>query len=542
VNCILEAFGHAKTLKNNNSSRFIKLLTIQYCDKRKTLLRARVYAHMLEKSRLVHLPPQQHSFNIFHLMAEGQSPEENSALYLNNVLAHRYLSGRLPGENPPVAEASTESRERLTAVKHALRALCFNKQLLERGQCLPVTFPPVFLLGSLPALAKGQPFTCLVSLLVVCSGDLSNALISTFSDLSTRRHTVEMSEQYRDQLAKAIYGRLFSYLVNSTNEYLQGQDDSIGDPALEIGILDIFGFEEFERNGFEQLCVNMTNERLRQYVSEVLFQQEQAECLQEGIAMETPPTPATSQPSWTSFFRYVAGLDRFSPKPQGLLCVLDEESQSLRPAEQSLYKRLSAQLDSCPTHGLSLTTKDGNGNPPPKDQGPAFTVSHYAGQDATILLSLSQCPPTAPEVPDLSKILKKKGSSSFLQRLERCGPITVAVQLRNTLSEVMSKLQACTPHFVECVRPNTSGQPERFDSSHVSTQLQYIGVLEMVRMIRYGYPVRLSFPGFLSRYKDLVVPTLGDEKKLSPEERCRSTAVVSECVTLQMGSSKVFLR
>ncbi|KAJ4933639.1 hypothetical protein JOQ06_030463, partial [Pogonophryne albipinna] len=574
VNCILEAFGHAKTLKNNNSSRFIKLLTIQYCDKRKTLLRARVYAHMLEKSRLVHLPPQQHSFNIFHLMAEGQSPEENSALYLNNVLAHRYLSGRLPGENPPVAEASTESRERLTAVKHALRALCFNKQEVDSVFTL---LSAVLHIGDIRFTALTDADTAFPSdlqllervagLLQVCSGDLSNALISDVQyfkgDLSTRRHTVEMSEQYRDQLAKAIYGRLFSYLVNSTND----------DPALEIGILDIFGFEEFERNGFEQLCVNMTNERLRQYVSEVLFQQEQAECLQEGIAMETPRYSSNQS----------AVLDFFLQKPQGLLCVLDEESQSLRPAEQSLYKRLSAQLDSCPTHGLSLTTKDGNGNPPPKDQGPAFTVSHYAGQSTrrhhsathtdmhttwllfmdvissplkakalkliqeqsdlsseSVLLQqlfqskltqtgslvpaaqgraglrgpkatllLHRMPPSSlvtvnsvPQQPrryrDLSKILKKKGSSSFLQRLERCGPITVAVQLRNTLSEVMSKLQACTPHFVECVRPNTSGQPERFDSSHVSTQLQYIGVLEMVRMIRYGYPVRLSFPGFLS--------------------------------------------
>ncbi|XP_033966263.1 unconventional myosin-XVI [Pseudochaenichthys georgianus] len=611
VNCILEAFGHAKTLKNNNSSRFIKLLTIQYCDKRKTLLRARVYAHMLEKSRLVHLPPQQHSFNIFHLMAGGQSPEENSALYLNNVLAHRYLSGRLPGENPPVAEASTESRERLTAVKHALRALCFNKQEVDSVFTL---LSAVLHIGDIRFTALTDADTAFPSdlqllervagLLQVCSGDLSNALISDVQyfkgDLSTRRHTVEMSEQYRDQLAKAIYGRLFSYLVNSTNEYLQGQDDSIGDPALEIGILDIFGFEEFERNGFEQLCVNMTNERLRQYVSEVLFQQEQAECLQEGIAMETPRYSSNQS----------AVLDFFLQKPQGLLCVLDEESQSLRPAEQSLYKRLSAQLDSCPTHGLSLTTKDGNGNPPPKDQGPAFTVSHYAGQisydltgslarnkdclpqnllftmksSESVLLQqlfqskltqtgslvpaaqgraglrgpkatllLHRMPPSSlvtvnsvPQQPrryrDLSKILKKKGSSSFLQRLERCGPITVAVQLRNTLSEVMSKLQACTPHFVECVRPNTSGQPERFDSSHVSTQLQYIGVLEMVRMIRYGYPVRLSFPGFLSRYKDLVVPTLGDKKKVSPEERCRSVLQQSKLQGWQMGSSKVFLR
>ncbi|TNN63611.1 Unconventional myosin-XVI [Liparis tanakae] len=322
----------------------------------------------------------------------------------------------------------------------------------------------------------------------------------------------------------------------------------------------------------------MTNERLRRYVSEVLFQQEQAECLQEDIAMETPPYPG-NQPAVLDFFLQVPHAARRSlrpvrsglvsrEEPQGLLCVLDEESRSPRPAEQALYRRLSARLDSHPTPGLSLTTKDGNGNPPPKDQGPAFTVSHYAAQISYDLtgslsrnkdslpqnllftmksargraglrgpkaaLSLHRGPPAAPSTAnlepqqpprgrDLTEILKKKkGSSSFLQRLERCGPVTVAVQLRNSLSDVIAKLQACTPHFVECVRPNASGQPDAFDSVQVSTQLQHIGVLEMVRMIRYGYPVRLSFPGFLSRYKDIVVPTLGDQKELSPEERCRS--------------------
>ncbi|XP_056289337.1 unconventional myosin-XVI [Pseudoliparis swirei] len=609
VNCLLEAFGHAKTLRNNNSSRFIKLLTVHYCDKRRTLLRARVYTHMLEKSRLVHRPPHQHSFNIFYLMAEGLSPEESSALYLSNVLAHRYLGGGLLGESPPVA--TTQSRERLAAVKQALRALGFNKQEVDSVFML---LSAVLHIGDLRFTSLTDDDTAFPSdlqllervagLLQVCSSDLSSALTSDVQyfkgDLITRGHTVEASEQCRDQLAKGIYGRLFSYLVNSTNDYLQGQDDSIGDPALEIGILDIFGFEELQRNGFEQLCVNMTNERLRRYVSEVLFQQEQTECLQEGIAMETPPYPG-NQP---------AVLDFFLQEPQGLLCMLDEESQSPRPAEQALYKRLSARLDSHPTPCLSLTTKDGNGNPPPKDQGPAFTVSHYAGQisydltgsltrnkdslpqnllftmkssESVLLQQLFQSkltptgslvpaahgraglrgpkaalllhrrPPAAPItaniVPqrsprchDLTEILKKKGSSSFLQRLERCGPITVAVQLRNSLSDVIGKLQACTPHFVECVRPNASGQPDGFDSVKVSTQLQHIGVLEMVRMIRYGYPVRLSFPGFLSRYKDIVVLTLGDEKKLSPEERCRSVLQQSKLQGWQMGSSKVFLK
>lgn len=612
VNSVLEAFGHAKTQQNNNSSRFIKLLNIQYCKKSRTITRAQVHTYMLEKSHLVHLPPHQHNFTIFHLMAEGMSAEEKSALYLNNILAHRYLRGCVPVEDSPVASASTQSKERLSAVKQALRALGFNKQEVESVFSL---LSAVLHMGDLDFSTTTEADTVLPSdrqlldrvagMLQVCSNDLSTALTSDVQyfkgDVITRRHTVEMSEQYRDQLAKAIYGRLFSYLVNYINEYLQGQDDSIDDPALEISVLDIFGFEDLQRNGFEQLCVNMTNERLRQYVSEVLFQQEQTECQQEGIATETPCCPG-NQP---------VVLDFFLQKPQGLLCMLDEESQSLRPTEQTLYKRLSAQLDSSPTHGLFLTTKDGNGNPPPKDQGPAFSVKHYAGQvsydltgsltrnkdslpqnllftmkssESVLLQQLFQSkltqtgslvPPaqgriglrgsraallfhkmspaavvsacSLPEQPqryhDLSKMLKKKkGSSSFLQRLERCGPITVAVQLRTSLMELISKLQSCSPHFVECVRPNASGQPDTFDSLHVSSQLQYIRVLETVRMIRYGYPVRMSFLGFLSKYRDLVIPTLGDKKKLSAEERCRSVLQQCKLQGWQMGSSKVFLR
>ncbi|XP_071197181.1 unconventional myosin-XVI-like isoform X2 [Salvelinus alpinus] len=609
VNCILEAFGHAKTPMNGNSSRVIKLLSLQYCDKRKTLLRARIYTYMLEKSRVVHLPRQQHNFNIFYLMAEGLSPEEKSALYLNNVLSHRYLSTGVPaGDSSPVASASTQSRDRLTAIKQALRALGFNKLEMDSVFML---LSVVLQVGDLSFISLTDAETAYPSnmqllervsgMLQVCSDDLSSALTSDVQyfkgDVITRRHTVEMSQHYRDQLAKALYGRLFSYLVNNSNYYLQGQDDNMGDPALEIGILDIFGFEEFQRNGFEQLCVNMTNERVRQYVSEVLFQQEQAECLQEAIAMETLRSPG-NQP---------AILDFFFQKPQGLLSMMDEESQSLRPTEQTLYKRLQTHLDNTPTHGISLTTKDGNGNPPPIDQGPAFTVKHYAGQMAydltgslvknkdslpqSLLLVLkssesvlvqqlfqSKLTQTGSLVPgqakmalrgpkaalllnrmsfpstltpagreprrylDLTKLLKKKGGTSFLQRLERCGPVTVAVQLRNSLSDVVSKLQACTPHFVECVRPNSRGTADCFDSFHVSTQLQYVGVLEMVRTIRYGYPVRLPFNGFLTRYRDLVDTTLADKKKLSSEEKCRFVLQQCKLQGWQMTSSKVFLR
>uniref|UniRef100_A0A8C1UV62 Myosin XVI n=1 Tax=Cyprinus carpio TaxID=7962 RepID=A0A8C1UV62_CYPCA len=597
VNVILEAFGHAKTPINSSASRFIKLISLQYCEKRKTLLRGgRLYTYMLEKSRVICTPLHQQNFNIFYLMAEGLSAEEKSNLYLNNVLAHRCMSTAAPGESPAVGTACPQSREKLSALKQALRALGFNRLEVEN---LFVVLSALLHLGDVRFTALTDADTAFVSdlqlldrvagMLQVSSEDLGSALTADVQcfkgDVVTRRHTVEMSNHHRDLLAKALYGRLFSFLVNNINFYLQGLEES-------TGILDIFGFEEFQRNGYEKLCVNMVNERIRQFTADVLFQQEQQECLQEGVAMET----------LRSLGNQTAVLDFFFQKPQGVLCIIDEESQSLRPCEVNLYKRLQILLDSSGTDAVSLTTKDGNGNPPPKDQGPSFTITHYAGKvtydltgsldknkdvlpqnilfvmktsENVLIHQMFQCKLTqtgslvphhqrlklhgpkgtllnksntlnpardAKKYVELNKLLKKKGATSFLQRLERCGPVTTAVQLRNSLSEITSKLQACTPHFVQCVRPNNAGKPDVFDSFHVSSHLQYVGVLEMVRMIRYGYPVRLSFTSFLSRYRELVDTILTDRKKASAEEKCRQILQHCKLQGWQTGNSKVFLR
>ncbi|KAG7467471.1 hypothetical protein MATL_G00153880 [Megalops atlanticus] len=597
VNCILEAFGHAKTEMNNNSSRFMKFLSLQYCEKKKTLIRARVYTYLLEKSRLTSSQQNQYNFSIFYLMAEGMSPEEKTAMNLNNMLAHRYLSRSSP---VGMATGSTQSRDKLVALKQALRALGFNNLEVEN---LFVILSAILNLGDLRFTSLSDGETARLSdlqlleqvsgMLQVSPEDLGSALTSDVQyfkgDVITRRHTVEMCNLYRDLLAKSLYGRVFSYLVNNINYYLQGQEEGSGDSMLEIGILDIFGFEDLQKNCFEQLCINMTSERIHQFVTEVLFQQEQTECLQDGVTMETLHSPGNQS----------AVLDFFFQKPQGLLLALDEESQALRPAEQNLYKKLQTQLDATNANSISLTTKDGNGNPPPQDQGPSFTVMHYAGKmtydltgslernrdvlpqnilfvmkssenvvirqvfqskltqtgslvpphhlklrgpKASLLLPKMTLPASGQEPKKCLELSKRKGAASLPQRTERCGPATVAVQLRNSLCEITSKLQLCTPHFVQCVRPNSSGRPDSFDSARVSAQLQYVGVLEMVRMIRYGYPVRLPFACFLARYRELAEITLAGHRKLSPEEKCRHILQKCQLQGWQMGHSKVFLR
>ncbi|XP_030058339.1 unconventional myosin-XVI [Microcaecilia unicolor] len=602
VNCILEAFGHAKTTLNDMSSRFIKFFELQFCERKKSLTGARLYTYMLEKSRLISQPPRQSNFHVFYWMMDGLSAEEKYSLYLRNLSAHRYLSQTVPEETS--ITANNQNREKLATLKQALSAMGFNSLEVEN---LFVILSAIVHLGDIRFTALTDAETAFVSdlqlleqvagMLQLSPDELSLALTTEVQyfkgDMIMRRHTIETAEFYRDLLAKSLYCRLFSFLVNNANYYLQNQDEQSSDQTLEIGILDNFGFEDFQKNAFEQLCINMINEKLHQYINEVLFLQEQEECIQEGVTMETIYSPSNQ----------TTVLDFFFQKPSGFLSVLNEESQSIRSMEQNLSKRLQSVLETSNTNAVYSSTKDGNGNVAPKDPGPAFTIIHYAGrvnyeivgaveknkdslsQNLLFVMKTSEnvvinqlfqskltqtgslVPPFPPyklrgsraalffkkpstastkgetkKFLEISKLLKKKGASTFLQRLERSGPITVATQLRKSLTDIIGKLQNCTPHFLHCIKSNSSGLPDTFDNFYVSAQLQYIGVLEMVKIIRHGYPVRPSFTDFLSRYKDLTDTVIGERKKLTAEEKCRLVLQYCKLQGWQMGVRKVFLK
>ncbi|XP_018418654.1 PREDICTED: unconventional myosin-XVI [Nanorana parkeri] len=598
VNTILEVFGHAKTTLNNSSSRFIKFLELQLCERTSTLLGARMHTYMLEKTRLIAHAQGQSNFLIFYLMMDGLSAEEKYNLYLRSISAHRYLNQTKLEELH-----STQNREKLANLKQALNALGFKSLDVEN---IFMILSAILHIGDIQFTALTDAETAFVSdlqlleqvagMLQILPDELSTALTTDVQyfkgDMITRRHSMETAEFYRDLLAKSLYCRLFSYLVNNANFYLQNQSDQGSYPPLTIGILDMFGFEDFQKNSFEQLCINLTNEKIHQYMNELLFLQEQTECAQEGVSMETMYCPGN----------HATVLDFFFQKPLGFLSVLDEESQSMHSIEQSLSKRLQSLLETSNSNTVYTSVKDGNGNVTSKDHGPVFTIMHYAGrvtydisgaieknkdvlsQNLLFVMKTSEnvivnqmfqskltqtgslVPPYPPlklrgpkaalllkkttspsngetkKILELSKLLKKKGSYSFLQKLERGGPTTVTIQLRKSLTELIGKLQGSTPHLMHCIKPNSSQLAETFDNFYVSAQLQYIGVLEMVKIIRHGYPVRLAFPDFLSRYKHLTEIFTREKQKASPEEKCRHVLEQCKQQGWQIGTRKVFMK
>ncbi|WZY97000.1 hypothetical protein YC2023_069329 [Brassica napus] len=529
TNPILEAFGNAKTLRNDNSSRFGKLIEIHFSETGKI---------SGAKSRVVQCAEGERSYHIFYQLCAGASPTLREKLNLTSAEEYKYLQ-----QSNCYSINGVDDAERFQAVTEALDIVHVSK---EDQESVFAMLAAVLWLGNVSFTVidnenhvepEEDESLSTVAKLIGCNINelklaLSKRNMKVRNDTIVQKLTLPQAIDARDALAKSIYACLFDWLVEQINKSLAVGKRRTG---RSISILDIYGFESFDKNSFEQFCINYANERLQQHFNRHLFKLEQEEYIQDGI-------------DWTrvDFEDNQNCLSLFEKKPLGLLSLLDEESTFPNGTDLTLANKLKEHLsaNSC-FRG---------------DRGKAFTVSHYAGEvtyettgfleknrdllhsDSIKLLSSCSCHlPQAfassmlihSEKPVVGPLYKAGGADS--QRL------SVATKFKDQLFQLMQRLGNTTPHFIRCIKPNNVQSPGLYEQGLVLQQLRCCGVLEVVRISRSGFPTRMSHQKFARRYGFLLLESIAAKDPLSV-----SVAILHQFNILpemyQVGYTKLFFR
>uniref|UniRef100_A0A672NQV9 Unconventional myosin-X-like n=1 Tax=Sinocyclocheilus grahami TaxID=75366 RepID=A0A672NQV9_SINGR len=503
VNPLLEAFGNAQTVMNDNSSRFGKYIQLRF--QNSSVKGAKINEYLLEKSRVVHQDEGEQNFHIFYFMLAGISMEDKEIYGLLDPTHYRYLNGRFGQED--VVQAW---RVKYAEVCNAMDMVGFEEQVRTKPSTVAAGLLNAFFLVKTCGTC-GETIVCVCVCVCFCKQgqfgvqeeDLLKSLTCTTSvtrgEAIQRLHNQQQAEDARDSIAKVAYGRVFGWIVSKINELLAPKVDC--DVELnEIGILDIFGFENFTVNRFEQLCINLANEQLQYFFNHHIFLMEQKEYKEEGITWET-----------ISFKDNKPILDLFLTKPIGILSLLDEQSAFPQATDRDFVDKLNSKFKTAPNFEVV------------RNHTPLFTIVHYAGKvqyNASGFLEKNRdtIPANIRElfINSVTPLL----SVLFAATISRTGTLmprkaklqvaddnfnstrkqSVGAQFKHSLAVLMEKMFAAGPHFVRCIKPNRSKQPDQLDSKLVMDQLRYNGLMETIRIRRDGFSWRPAFKEFAERF------------------------------------------
>ncbi|KAK4714790.1 hypothetical protein R3W88_020697 [Solanum pinnatisectum] len=523
---ILEAFGNAKTSRNNNSSRFGKLIEIHF-NTAGRICGAKIQTLILEKSRVVQLLDGERSYHIFYQLCAGAPPTLRDKLKLKGASEYKYLnqSGCLVIHDVDDAEEFCKLMEALNTVRISERDQEHAFQMIASVLWLGnITFQ-IIDNESHVEVVQSEAVTNAASLIGCTVNDLILALstcqIQAGKDKIAKSLTVEQATDRRDALAKFIYANLFDWIVDQMNRNLAMDKEQMG---RSINILDIYGFESFKRNTFEQFLINYANERLQQHVNRHLLKLEQEEYELDGIDW-----------SKVDFEDNQECLNLFEKKPIGLISLLNEESNSLKATDLTFACKLKQHIKSSPCF---------------KSEREKFCIRHYAGEvtyDATGILAKNR------DVlhPDIIQLLSSSDShlpedKKFSIPSTDTGVLdfqkqSVATKFKDNLFKLMQQLENTIPHFICCIKPNNKQLPGMSDKDLVIEQLRCCGVLEVVRISRSGYPTRLTHQEFTSRYGFLLPKDNASQDPLS-----MSVAILHQFGILpelyQVGYTKLYFR
>ncbi|XP_045477198.1 myosin heavy chain, muscle isoform X17 [Harmonia axyridis] len=544
TNPVLEAFGNAKTVRNDNSSRFGKFIRIHFGPTGK-LAGADIETYLLEKARVISQQTLERSYHIFYQMMSGAVPGLKEQCLLSNDVYDYFFVSQGKTSIPGV-----DDNEELTLTDQAFDVLGFTQE--EKDNIYKIT-ASVMHMGCMKFKQRGREEQAepdgteggeqVAKLLGIDQNALYQALckprIKVGNEFVTQGRNVNQVSYSVGAMSKAMFDRLFKFLVKKCNETL----DTKQKRQHFIGVLDIAGFEIFDFNGFEQLCINFTNEKLQQFFNHHMFVLEQEEYQREGIEW-----------AFIDFGMDLLACIELIEKPMGILSILEEESMFPKATDRTFEEKLN-------TNHLGKSPNFLKPKPPkPGQQAAHFAIGHYAGNvpyNITGWLEKNKDP-----LNDTVVDLYKKGTNKLLVEIFADHPgqsgsaadakggrgkkgggfATVSSAYKEQLNNLMTTLRSTQPHFVRCIIPNEMKQPGVIDSHLVMHQLTCNGVLEGIRICRKGFPNRMVYPDFKLRYMILAPATMAKEK--DPKEAASKCLkeVGLDADSYRIGHTKVFFR
>ncbi|NXT00235.1 MYO7A protein, partial [Jacana jacana] len=538
ANPILEAFGNAKTIRNDNSSRFGKYIDIHF-NKRGAIEGAKIEQYLLEKSRVCRQAQDERNYHVFYCMLRGMTMEQKKKLGLGKATDYNYLAMG----NCTTCDGRDDSKE-YANIRSAMKVLMFtDTENWEISKLLAA----ILHMGNLQYEARtydnldacevvqSASLITAATLLEVDPQDVMNCLTSR--TIITRGETVstplsmEQALDVRDAFVKGIYGRLFVWIVEKINAAIyRPPSQELKSIRRSIGLLDIFGFENFTVNSFEQLCINFANENLQQFFVRHVFKLEQEEYNLENI-------------NWQhiEFTDNQDALDMIAIKPMNIISLIDEESKFPKGTDATMLHKLNSQ------HKLNT-----NYIPPKNNYETQFGINHFAGivyYETKGFLEKNR-DTLHGDIIQLVHSSKNKFIKQIFQADVAMGAETrkrsptLSSQFKRSLELLMRTLSVCQPFFVRCIKPNEYKKPMLFDRELCVRQLRYSGMMETIRIRRAGYPIRYTFVEFVDRYRVLMPGVKPAYKQGDLRGTCQriAEAVLGKDDDWQIGKTKIFLK